>query len=275
MTDWTIRASAKLSSFPDAVIVNSEAGRTFHAARGYKPRRWEMIPNGFDLARFAPKSAARDSIRSQLGLPSDAILVGLVARYHPVKDHDTFLRAAISFRRHHPEVHFVLAGRDVLSTNRELMRVFADGKHQPGFHFLGERSDVADLMASLDILTSSSASEGFSNSIGEAMACGVPCVVTDVGDSRGIVGDAGEVVPPSQPAALEKAWGNLVAMGAEQRRVLGGKARERMVSKFSLDRITNRYEDFYSSLDRQPNRGPAGARGEPDMVSINQPIDNP
>ncbi len=248
MTTWTIAASAKLSAYPDAVIVNSEAGRIFHLARGYRPRRWEMIPNGFDLQRFAPSSAARDSIRKELGLPPEAILIGLLARYHPMKDHDSFLRAAISLRKSHPTVHFVLAGRDVLTGNRELTKVLA-GEGQDNFHFLGERKDVHDLMASLDILTSSSAyGEGFSNSIGEAMACGIPCVVTDVGDSRLILGDGGEVIPPRQPAALESAWTKILGMDAHERRELGEKGRARMNLEYSLDRITQKYENLYANL---------------------------
>jgi glycosyltransferase involved in cell wall biosynthesis len=103
-------------------------------------------------------------------------------------------------------------------------------------------------MASFDIVSSSSIGEGFPNTIGEAMACEVPCVVTNVGDSAAIVGDTGRVVPPGNPGALAKAWEELIDLGAAGREELGRRARARIVENFSLAAVVHRYESLYLDI---------------------------
>ena len=116
------------------------------------------------------------------------------------------------------------------------------------FHLLGPRDDVPRLLAALDILASSSYSEGFPNVIVEAMACGVPCAVSDVGDSRALVGDTGAVVPPGDAPALAEALGRLLDAGAGGRAALGAAARQRVEETYSLPRVAGRYESLYSCL---------------------------
>jgi glycosyltransferase involved in cell wall biosynthesis len=143
-------------------------------------------------------------------------------------------------------MHFVLAGTHVDRSNEELTKLVESSGLNGRTHLLGERADVAELTAGLDIASSSSLyGEGFSNVIGEAMACGVPCVVTDVGDSGWIVGETGKVVPPRDPKALAMAWASLIESGREERLRLGAKARTRVVREFSLDRVTRLYENLY------------------------------
>jgi glycosyltransferase involved in cell wall biosynthesis len=250
-TTWVAKTCAALSRWPDAVAVNSEAGRAFHASLGYHPRRWIVLPNGFDVTRFAPDTLAREAVRADLQLPSDAVLIGLVARHDPMKDHETFLKAATQLAEQNAHVHFLLVGRDVNSSNGELMRIIARREGQERMHLLGERMDVPWIMAALDIATSSSAyGEGFSNSIGEAMACGVPCVVTNVGDSATVVGETGLVVSARDADALVRAWQRLIEAGPEARRNLGAAARERIRQNYSLDCVVRQYEDLYLSLGR-------------------------
>jgi glycosyltransferase involved in cell wall biosynthesis len=247
-TDWTLKICAKLSARPSVVVVNSEAGKAVHASLGYHPRQWMVIPNGFDLNRFAPDPAARDSVRAELGLGSDTPLIGLVGRYNPMKDHETFLRAAMHLAKDQPDIHFLLAGAGVAPTNADLCRVIAGHAIQKQVHLLGERMDIPRLMAGLDILTCSSIGEGFPNVVGEAMACEVPCVVTDVGDVARIVGDTGIVVPRRDPAAMASAWKLLLSAGADVRHALGRTARQRVEQNYSLERVVRDYEDLYLSL---------------------------
>jgi glycosyltransferase involved in cell wall biosynthesis len=248
-TPWAIRAGAVLSRSPSAVVINSAVGQGGHAALGYRPRRWAVIPNGFDLERFGPDPSARRSLRQELGVPGDAPLIGLAGRHHPMKDHATFFRAAVLLLKRHPQVHFVVAGRDIVPGNPALSGLMEGPTATASVHLLGERTDMPRIMAGLDVFTSSSAyGEGFPNVVGEAMACGVPCVVTDVGDSAAVVGETGAVVPPRDADALAEAWARLVEAGADGRRRLGEAARQRVRDNYSLERVAGLYEALYSSL---------------------------
>ena len=250
----TRRLLSVLSAAPAAVIVNSERGRLVHERIGYRPRRWVTIPNGIDLARFRPDPEAGVRLRKELDLPLSARLIGMVARYDPMKDHATFFRAAAAFLRNgapagRADVHFVLVGRGVTWDNPEF-RALADGLGlRAHLHLLGERDDVECLLPGLDLVSLSSLfGEGWPNVVGEAMACGVPCVVTDVGDAHAIVGETGRVVPPADPEALARAWAELLACPEEQRRALGAAARERIAACFSLEQVVEQYQAFWEQL---------------------------
>ncbi len=244
----TVKAGAIFSKIPDALIANSFAGKKFHEGLGYDPKRWEIIPNGFDPGLFKPDAKARTTIRFELGIPEDAPVIGLIARFDPMKDHRTFFHAAHLLLKTHPTVHFVLAGQNITSHNPELYRLTGDYRNSRQFHLLGQRRDIPDVLNALDIATSSSLSEGLSNTIGEAMAAGVPCVVTDVGDSRLLVGDAGHVVPKNNPEILARAWQRLIDAGPDHIRLLGDMARKRIQEHYCLDTSVRRYEELYSEL---------------------------
>ena len=236
-----------LSRYPDVVVVNSDAGRKLHERLNFRPRRWRLIPNGFDLDRFHPDPGARARLRRQIGAPN-SFLIGLVARYDPMKDHRTFLTAAARFRKSRPDARFVLAGGDIDSENQTLSRMINDLGLSDAVDLLGERDDIESVIAALDILSLSSTAEGFPNCIGEAMACGVPGVTTDVGDAAILVGDTGRVVPVRDPDALADAWSQLYEMGEEARVELGMSARRRIEESFSLPSIARQYEDLYEGL---------------------------
>lgn len=246
----TMRALAALSRVPAAVVVNSRAGQLAHERIGYRPRRWACIPNGFDTDRFAPSSDARRSVRQELEVDDATPLVGLVARVHPMKDHTTFLQAAGITVRSRPDVRFVLAGRDADTSNAMLAtRVHAEGLEDRVF-MLGEREDIPRVTAAFDVATCSSYSEGFPNAVGEAMAAGVPCVTTDVGDCRELVGDTGVVVPPRDPQALAGAWLHILSMPPRERAALGASARNRIAERFSIAVVIAKYEQLYRGLAR-------------------------
>ena len=245
MTRIVIRLGAFLSARPAAIVYNSRTSIVHHEAIGYHSARGFFIANGFDCRVFRPDQEARGRIRQELGFPDDALLVGLVARYHPMKDHPTFLRAAGLVARQHANAYFVLAGSGVTKDQSALADIILSEGLQNRVFLLGERSDVACVTAALDVACSSSWTESFSNSIGEGMACGVPCVVTDVGDSAYLIADTGIVVPPRNSEALGAAIGKLLAAGVAYRDQLGTEARRRIEQEFSLDVIVCRYERLY------------------------------
>ena len=243
---WTVTAGRYLACLPSAIVVNSEAGREIHAHMGYKPRKWHLIPNGFDTQMFRPSRAMRRDMRSGLAIPHDAIAIGLIARFDPMKDHACFMSAAAALQRTHPEVHFILAGRGVTADN-EALRPHLNRLPLPGqMHLLGERPDIPAVLSALDIASSCSISEGLPNAVGEAMATGLPCVITDTGDSAVLVGDAGIVIPVRDPQALCTAWSRLIEAGARTRRRMGARARKRIVRDYSLQAMVNRYEALYT-----------------------------
>jgi glycosyltransferase involved in cell wall biosynthesis len=248
---------AQLSSRPQAIVANSLAGRRDHERLGYRQPRWAIIPNGFDVDLFRPCTPECANIRRDLGLPATAPLIGLVARFHPMKDHANFMAAAAHLHKLRPEANFVLVGKGVDARNIDLMNQVNELGLAGQVHLMGERRDIADITKILDIATSASAyGEGFPNAIGEAMACGVPCVVTDVGDSAYLVGETGEVVPPRAPAALAAAWQKILSLSDSKRQTLGRLARQRIVAHFSLAQVVQQYERFYVELageSRQPH----------------------
>jgi glycosyltransferase involved in cell wall biosynthesis len=245
-----LRVLAGLSGCPDLVVVNSEAGRRLHEKLGYSPRRWEIVPNGFDLNRFHPDAAARRSLREELSIAPDSLLIGLVARHDPMKDHQTFLEAAGLVARERSDVHFVLVGHGINRHNAQLAELISRLALEEQIHLLDERGDIPRLMAALDILALSSLGEGFPNVVGEAMACGIPCVVTDVGDAADVVGETGIVVPPRDPKAMADAWKKLLGLPASKRQSLGRDARRRVEDSFSIQSVARRYEQLYRDMEK-------------------------
>ena len=248
LTFLTAQLGRILSSLPDGIIVNSVTGKEAHRRLGYRTRRMVLIPNGVDTELFRPDKSAHGWLLHFLGLPPDASLIGLVARFDPMKDHVNFLRAASLVCRLDPSVHFVMVGKDIIAENQTLAP-FLNGCLKGRVHLLGPRTDIPRVTSALDIASSSSAfGEGFSNTISEAMSCGVPCVVTDVGDSGRIVGDTGVVVAPEDAEALSQGWLKLLRMDSNQRRQLGGRARRRIVENFEIGKTVKRFEQFYQEI---------------------------
>lgn len=244
-----VKACAKLSSWlPSRIVCCSEVARRVHAEAGYDADKLMVIPNGFDLRTFRPDREARLALRRELGLADSAILIGHVARFDTQKDHRTLMRAAGLLKDVEEDLHFVLCGEGVDADNPLLRRWIVDAGIAARCHLLGLRQDVHRVHAALDIEVCSSVGEGFSNAIGEAMACGVPCASTDVGDSSLLIADTGRVVAPGEPAALAGACRDLLRIGSEGRSRLGLAARQRVAERFSLPAITAQYESLYRDL---------------------------
>ena len=245
--DVVRRLSARCSSVPNAVIVNSLTGKRFHERLGYRPKRWEHIPNGCDTSVFRFDAQARQRLRYEFGIPERAVAIGLPARYHPMKDHANFLAAAARLAAARPETVFVLAGAGTERSNKPLSDAIAAYGLDPRVRLLGERNDMAGVYSALDIVTLSSAfGEGCPNVLGEAMSCGVPCAATDCGDAAELLGPTGPVVPPREPEALASAWTRLIAIGPDGRRSIGAEARGRIIRLYDLTAIVRRYEVAYA-----------------------------
>jgi len=243
------RLLAHISGSPDVVLVNSEAGLRVHERLGYHPRRWEVVPNGFDTERFRPDLAAAGRLRGELGWLSESFIIALPARFDPMKGHAIFLAAARRFAAEHQDARFVLVGRDVESANAPLRALVEGTGHAEKIALLGERHDMPAILAGVDIVTlSSSFGEGFPNVLGEAMACAVPVVSTAVGDAAQIVGSTGVVVPARDATAMAGAWSRLYELGREGRAAIGAGARQRIIASYALPAVVARYEKIYDEL---------------------------
>ena len=253
MTVALVKFGAYISKSPKQVLFVSQVSKSQHEALGYARENSHVIPNGFDTSRFLPSSVDdRTVLRSELGLPEDCLLIGLAGRYHPMKDHANFVRAAALLLETNPQVRFLMMGQAVTQDNPTLSNLLQELGIHDRVLLLGERQDMPRLLASLDVFTSASAyGEAFPMVVGEAMACEVPCVVTDVGDSSWMVGNTGRVVPPRSPQVLAEAWNELIALGKESRNCLGKAARSRIITEFSLNSIVAQYESLYEQILNQ------------------------
>ena len=259
LTRLVIRVGARLSRHADRIVNNSVTSARQHAALGFDASRVEVIPNGFDTERFRPSEEARSALRAALGLAPDALLAGMVARFDPVKRHDLFLAAVAAAARSGLDLHAVLAGTAMTGTNPEVARLVRGGDLERRVHLLGERQDIERIMPALDVLVSASGwAEGFPNVVGEAMSCGVPCLVTDTGDCAAIVGDGGVVVPPGDALRLARALEALLHLPLADRAAMGRRARQRVASSFTLPGCTERYSTLYAALANGFTRGAVG-----------------
>jgi len=247
---WTARTCAALSArIPQEIVSCSTALAEAHIRLGYDARRIRVIPNGFDTSTYCPSPAARADVRVELGIAPETPLVGHLARWDPQKDHVGFVDAALRVAQRHPEVHILMCGTSVDDRNEAIVAPIRRAGLGERFHLLGRREDIPRVTAALDVLVSSSIyGEGFPNVLGEAMACAVPCVTTDVGDSAMVVGETGMVTSPHDPVGLSSAIVAVLELAPDDRAALGRAARQRVEECFALPRVIDRFESLYDEV---------------------------
>ncbi|MGA9032932.1 MAG: glycosyltransferase [Sulfuricaulis sp.] len=244
--DWlariTLRLECLLSHWADLVIFNSHAGRDHYVKCGFPETSSVVISNGIDVEYFKADRESRRRVRLEWGVGEKNPLIGMVARLDPMKDHDMFLAAAAALAKERDDVRFVCVG-DGASTRRVELVALAE---QLGLGrriiWVNGRDDMPAVYSALDVMSLPSHGEGFPNVVGEAMACGVPCVVTDVGDAAVLVGDIGLVVPPRDSAQLTEKWKEMLEQVDKQREAMSELARRRIVEDFSTKALSARTE---------------------------------
>jgi len=252
--DWLSRLAywleRRFSHCPDLLIANSHAGRRYAVSRGFPDNdRFIVIPNGIDVERFRPDARLRGAVRAEWGVLPQETLVGIVARLDPMKDHPGFLEAAATLTRRECGMRFVSVGAgpgDYAAALQEQARRLGLEKRMI---WAGPRDDLPAVYNALDLLVSTSVSEGFSNVLGEAMACGVPCVATDVGDAREILGDSDTVVPARNPEALVTGIVTLLERLRLEGASLGARVRRRVAENFSVELLVQRTQ---AALETMP-----------------------
>jgi glycosyltransferase involved in cell wall biosynthesis len=231
---------------PRKIICCSMSAVKSHSRIGYAESKMVYIPNGIDVNRFKPDPQSRKILGYELGLSSEVQIIGYIARYHPQKDHATFFNAANLLLEKKENIHFVLAGDQVDLNNPEIHKFMASRTNFSPFHFLGKRTDIPMITAGLDLATlSSSGDEAFPLTIIEAMASGIPCVATDVGDVKEMIGSSGITVPTQNPRALSEGWLKILSNSLAERLVLGKAARDRVLDNFTSEAMAKRYLSVY------------------------------
>ena len=244
---------ARLSQrVPTKIVLNSHAAVPIHAAAGYDETRMQVIPNGFDVARFSPNPQLRRETRQRLGIAETAPVVGRVARFHANKDHITFLKAAQIVLAQRPDARFLVCGEPQTISSQQVQQDINSLGLTDAAQLVELQSDIVPLNCSFDIATCSSITEAFPNVIGEAMSCGVPCVSTDVGDAAQIIGETGRVVPAQAPQRFADALLELLNLPEKDRRQLGATARQRVVDNFELTHSTGMFLDLWRELAGHP-----------------------
>lgn len=239
-TRWLIRLLGPLSRARQLkkIVYNSQESQKQHEALGYARDKSLWIPNGFE---FAPPTASFPHAFSGNPLLKT---IGCLARYHPVKDHSTLLEGFALFAKNHPDTRLVLAGTGMTEGNPTLMADINKWGIREKVVLMGPRNDVADWLPQLDVHVLSSAfGEAFPNAVGEAMAAGVPCIATQVGDCAAIIGDTGFLIPPRNPKALAQALAQFFALNESERQALGQCAQNRMRENYNLQVVAKRYWD--------------------------------
>ena len=240
LTRFLIKAGPYLKRKVSHYVYVSETSAHHHYAVGYPCENAEVIPNGFDLDRFRRDERLRADVRAELGIREEQIAFGSAARFNPNKNQVGLVEALGGLSA--PNALLLMVGREVDGNNAELKRAIEAQGLQGRVILLGERSDMSRLMNGMDVYVSASKwGESFPLVLGEAMASQVPCISTDLGDCREIVGDTGRVVPPDDVLALREAMAWMSALPPDARAELGRKARKRVEDNYSLERIADRY----------------------------------
>jgi len=248
--DWTARFVYKMnvlfSPLPDGIICNSHAGKKFHLGQGFRPKRMEVVVNGINTQEFLPDGQNRAKMRHAWGVSEDTILVGQVGRLDPMKALESFIEAAAKISQKIPDVKFVHVGDGPVDYRNELLSLCQSYGLNDAFIWAGKLDNMPRVYNALDILSLSSAyGEGFPNVVGEAMACAIPCVVTDVGDAASVVGECGRVVPAGDAQALADSLVSLIMMPAGSRLELGRQSRQRVEDLFSVQTLVERSEHIF------------------------------
>lgn len=243
------KLSAKMSSaVPRRIVYCSHESRRTHEALGYCPQKSVVIQNSVDGERFYPQPSQRAKLRKELGIGEEIPLFGRVARYDPQKDFETFFAAAERVGRDLPKARFLLCGDRVTKTNRELLYLAEQRGVSQRCHFLGLRLDMLAIYNAMDLLISSSSSEASPVSLLEAMACGIPVCATDVGDCARLVGDAGKIVEPRNPAALATAMMTAYHQRLRDPHRTAERCRRQSIGKFGTGEMARQYGRIYRDI---------------------------
>lgn len=235
---------------PRKIIYVSQAAKQAHEKITYKRSKSLVIANGIDTNIFTPNKDAYTNLRKQLSLHKSCRLIGLIARFHPLKGHQTFVDAAKIFIESGLDAHFLLCGANIDNNNKILMEMINRAGLSPRFHLLGQRENISQITAGLDIANSCSLDESFSLTAAEAMSCEVPTVVTANAGAMSVVGDKGHIVPIGDARNMASEWKKVLETPDEELKKKNRAARKSIKDQFSIETMLINYQELYNKLSR-------------------------
>ena len=233
---------------PSKIICNSLTGVQTHTSFGYFSDNFSVLPNGFETSKFFPDDEIRKQTRESLKITNCKFVFGNVGRFDKQKNHRDLLSAFALILKDNPNSVLLCCGKDVTLENKEISEQIEKLNISSNVILLGYRSDTPNLYKVFDAYVSSSLGEGFSNSIGEAMSSAVPCIVTNVGDSKAIVANTGWTVDAGCSVKLAKGMLKAISLSRNDLSRKGNLARQRMLKSFSIKSVVQSFEDFYIKL---------------------------
>jgi len=246
LTRCIVKVLARLSSLvPHKIVCCANDVLSTHRDLGYASQKMCVIHNGFNISQFQKITDSYAVFRQQHSLSPRQSCIGTLSRYHPDKGIDVILKAMCKVIEVRPETMLVLGGFELTPANEKLMRQIQALQLCSNVLLLGIVKESPQFLSALDVFVSSSLSEGFSNAIGEAMACEVPCIVTDVGDSAFLVASKTWVVPSNDVSSLAQRLLWMLDKESHEMDAIGHQLRERIVQQYSIETIVKKYENLY------------------------------
>jgi glycosyltransferase involved in cell wall biosynthesis len=243
---------ARLSRWvPQVIVCAAEASRQSHIAVGYDATKMVVVPNGYDFFWLKASTDERKSLREKCGINQNDVVVGSLGRFHAVKDQENFVRAAGFLAPQYPQLRFLMVGRGLNWDNVQLVEWIVSTGCKDRFVLLDERKDVPQCLAAMDVFCLHSRTEGFPNVLAEAMAMGLPCITTDVGDAADILGDDDFVVPVKNSASLADALLRMCDLDPVDRKILGERNAKKVREEYGIEKIRQKYEEVYDKVSRK------------------------
>jgi glycosyltransferase involved in cell wall biosynthesis len=247
-TLWVVKFNSLVSKFVDLITYNSTEAYNNHLNYGFSKKRNKLIPNGFELDNFVYDHNKRNALRKYFGFDINQKVLITIGRWNIQKDYYTLLEAIDTVKKNGHQFKLIMVGNGLDTDNTELNSIIRKYSIEEYVILLGKRSDIPDLLSMADVYVSSSLGESFSNAIGEAMACELTCIVTDVGESKILVGDTGEVVSPGCPSELAESIIKLLKFQNIGRNV---NARKRILENYEISSIVEKFDSVYKDVISQ------------------------
>ena len=244
------RINAFISNFvPKKIIYCASKSREVQESIGFNKSRGEVIANGYDVASFNQNDSLGKAFKDELNISSETFLIGHVGRYNPQKDHQTLFESLSILKQKHLKFNALIIGTNLDNNNKELVEMLNKADLNDCVHLLGKRSDIPSVMNGIDLFVLSSAfGEAFPNVLNESMACGTPCVATDVGDSASIIGNTGWIASAQKSDTIAEA----IIKAFEEKHSNNNlwlqrkkDCRKRIVENFSIEKMIKRYKKVW------------------------------
>jgi len=246
VTFWLVRLCAICSYLiPSRIICCANSAKSAHIKLGYAVRKMVVIPNGYDFSVYDLHINSRAKTRTELGVNDNEIVIGAVGRFDPLKDFHNFIIAASKLSDRRANVKYLMVGRNIEWSNPTLRR-WIESLSLNNFQLVGEQADLPYFLSAMDIFCLSSVNEAFPNVVVEAMAMGLPCVVTRAGDVADILGDDNYVVPVKNSVLLSDALMKMCDLSKEERRKIGEQGAIRVRAEYGIENIRQKYENLYA-----------------------------